>query len=475
MSSGRNLLLLFFALLSLTVSAQYPGALNTDNAFREPLVDVLHTVEKRFGVTLKYPEELVKDRWVTYAGWRFRGGDVEKTLTNILSSLDLAYTPAGDKTYKIKAYEYSRWKPEDGKNQLSYLASLYHDSTSWNIRKKELRACMYEALGLSPLPPKPASKPIITGKRVMNGYTVENIAIETLPGLYICGSLYRPLKAKGKLPVVLNPDGHFANGRYRPDSQYRCAMLARMGALAFSYDLFAWGESLLQFRSEDHRRSLAMSVQALNSMRILDYLLSLKEADPKRVAITGGSGGGSQTMLITALDDRITASVPVVMLSCYFSGGCPCESGTGVHLCGGGTDNPEMAAMAAPRPQLVISDGKDWSDHVPEIEYPYLQNMYGYFGHKDNVQNVHLPNEGHDYGISKRLAMYSFLAQHLNLDIRRIQDVSGKIDESAVTIEPEAAMYVFGDKGERLPANALKNFGELEKVFAAATSKPQPK
>lgn len=470
MSSGRNLLLwlLISLCLPFALQAQHPDALNTDNAFREPLADVLHLVEKQFGVTLKYPEDLVKDRWVTYARWRFRGGDVEKTLTNILASLDLSYTPAGEKTYKIKAFEYSRWKPEDGKNQLNYLASLYHDSASWNTRKRELRACMYNALGLSPLPAKPDSKPIVTKRRVMNGYTIENIAIETLPGLYICGSLYRPLKQKGKAPVVLNPDGHFANGRYRADSQYRCAMLARMGALAFSYDLFAWGESLLQFKTEDHRRSLAMSVQALNSIRILDYLLSLKDADPTRVGITGGSGGGSQTMLITALDDRITVSVPVVMLSCYFSGGCPCESGTSVHLCGGGTDNPEIAAMAAPRPQLIISDGKDWSDHVPEIEYPYLQNMYGYFGQRPAVENVHLANEGHDYGVSKRLAMYNFMAKHLDLDLKKIQDATGKVDESTCTIESEAAMYVFGDKGERLPVNALKNFESLEKVFTTA-------
>nr|GFC29982.1 hypothetical protein [Tanacetum cinerariifolium] len=117
-----------------------------------------------------------------------------------------------------------------------------------------------------------------------------------------CGS-----KAKGKIPVIISPDGHFGDGRYRADAQLRCATLARMGAMVYSYDLFAWGESLLQFKGEDHRRSLAMTVQALNGERALDYLLSLKDADKTRVAITGGSGGGSQTMLLTALDDRIKA------------------------------------------------------------------------------------------------------------------------------------------------------------------------
>jgi hypothetical protein len=234
-----------------------------------------------------------------------------------------------------------------------------------------------------------------------------------------------------------------------------------------SYDLFAWGESLLQFKPEDHRRSLAMTIQALGSIRILDYLLSLKEADTSRVAISGGSGGGSQTMLITALDDRIKLSAPVVMVSSWHSGGCPCESGMPVHLCGGGTNNVEMAAMAAPRPLLVVSDGKDWTAHVPEVAFPYLKKMYGYYGKQDMVENVHLPGEGHDYGINKRIALYEFVAKHFHLDINKIKDASGKIDESKVTIEPQTALYVFGDHGEKLPANAIHGFEQLQKMFEA--------
>lgn len=258
--------------------------------------------------------------------------------------------------------------------------------------------------------------------------------------------------------MILNPDGHWEKQRYRPDCQYRCATLARMGAITFSYDLFAWGESLLQFKTEDHRRSLAMTVQVLGSFRILDYLLSLKEADHSRVAITGGSGGGSHTVLMTALDDRIKVSAPVVSLSSYFYGGCPCESGMPIHQCGERTDNVEIAAMAAPRPQLVVSDGKDWTDRMPEHDFPYLQKMYGYYGKTAQVENVHLPEEGHDFGISKRKAVYQFMTKYLGLD-------AGKIDESKCTIEPETALYVFGEKGERLPANAIKGFAALEALF----------
>ncbi|MEJ7739660.1 MAG: hypothetical protein WKF97_19720 [Chitinophagaceae bacterium] len=119
----------------------------------------------------------------------------------------------------------------------------------------------------------------------------------------------------------------------------------------------------------------------------------------------------------------------------------------GVHLCGGGTNNPEIAAMAAPRPQLAISDGKDWTQHVPVNEYPYLQRMYNFYGKQERVKNVHLPDEGHDYGLSKRVAMYSFMALHLGLNLGAVKNKEGNIDESTCTIEEEPAMYVFGKNG----------------------------
>lgn len=456
-------LLKIILIACLVLGQSYSFAQTSDDAFTKPLKEVISEIEARHSIKIRYPEDLVKGKEVTYAGWRFRP-DVEQSLTNILSSQDITFTKEGTNKYKLQAFQYHLKTPEEGKQQLDYLATLYGDVPTWEKRKAELKTCMWDALKLSQLPAQPKSKPIITNKRTFDGYTVENVAIETLPGLFVAGSLYMPLNVNGLLPVILNPDGHFGDGRYRADCQYRCAMQARMGAIAFSYDLFAWGESALQFKPEDHRRSLAMTIQANNSIRILDWLLSFKNADPKRVAISGGSGGGSQTMLMTALDDRITLSVPVVMLSSYHSGGCPCESGMGVHLCGNGTNNVEIAAMAAPRPQLVITDGKDWTQHVPETEYPFLQKIYGFYGKTNILKNVHLAQEGHDYGTNKRLALYDFLAQNFNLNLKNVQGQSGAIDESKCTIEKYPAMYVFGEKGERLPAHAIRSFEELEKV-----------
>jgi dienelactone hydrolase len=257
---------------------------------------------------------------------------------------------------------------------------------------------------------------------------------------------------------MLNPNGHFGDGRYRADQQLRCAAQARMGIIAADWDLFAWGESVLQFDGSLHRLSAANTIQTLNAIRVLDYLLSLKEADPGRVGITGGSGGGSLTMMLAAIDDRITLSVPTVMLSSFFSGGCPCESGMPAHLCGGGTNNVEIAAMFAPKPQLILSDGKDWTSAVPELEYPFLRRTYSFYGAEHHLENDHFADEGHDYGISKRQSLYRFLAHHFGLDLQQA-------DEAKITIEKESQMYAFGERGERLPAHAIRGKEALNRVL----------
>lgn len=461
-----GILIVCLMLLFYTAGAQQ----TTDGLYKKSLKEVLDEIQDRYHVKIKYTDAQVQDKWVNYAEWRFRP-DVDATLVNVLTPLDLNVNKEGPGKYKLKEYEYFRWAVTDGWKELDRIASLYHDKASWEQRKVLLKPQLYKVLELWPLPAKPASKPIITPKRIFDGYTVENIAIEILPGLYINGSLYKPSKIKGKIPVVLSPDGHWEHQRYRADCQLRCATLARMGVMAYSYDLFAWGESLLQFKFDDHRRSLAQTIQTLGGIRILDYVLSLKETDPQRIGISGGSGGGSHTVLMTALDDRIKLSAPVVSVSSYFYGGCPCESGMPVHQCGGGTDNVELAAMAAPRPQLLISDGQDWTANMPEHDFPYLKKMYGYYGAEGLVENVHLPTEEHDFGPSKRIPLYRFIAKNFHVDIKAIEDKSGNIDESKVTIEKEPAMYVFGEKGEKLPAGAIKGFDQLEKVFASATKK----
>ena len=458
-------LILILVVSVLTIKAQLPS-----DVYRKPLKEVLTDIEKRYKIKLQYSESLVKDVAVLYPTWRYRI-DTEATLTNILMPLDMIFQKTGENIYQVSKYTYYQRPSEEGRKHLDKLLSGYPNVQLWEARKAELRKCFLEQLGLTPMPEKTPLNPVYTPIRKFDGYTVENVGIETLPGLYLCGSLYRPAKGKGPFPAVLSPHGHFNStdlneyGRYRPDQQFRCAMLARMGAVVFSYEMFAYGESLLQVDKADHKTALAPTIQTLNSIRVIDFLTSLPYVDSKKIGVTGESGGGTQTFLLTALDDRITVSVPVVMVSSYFFGGCACESGLPIHSCTDlMTNNAEIAAMASPRPLLVISDGSDWTANVPVIEFPYLKKVYELYGKPENVENVHLAAEGHDYGVSKRMAMYGFMAKHLGLNINAVKDKTGKVNESGVTIEKYEAQLVFGTEG-KLPATALKGAESIRKVL----------
>ncbi|GGF06854.1 acetylxylan esterase [Flavobacterium limi] len=455
----------FTLLISIFTLTLAKAQCTSDTNFRKPVSETLQKIGTIFNVTINDDRGLLKGKELDYADWRIEPGNLPISLTNILAPFELMYFKQPDGTYIIRKYENHKVSVDKGKERLDYLTTLYANTADWEARKREIKTCMITSFGLDKAPPMPKSKPILTPKRIYKDYSVENIALEILPGVYTTGSIYKPYPFNKKSAVILTPDGHFGDGRYRKDEQYRCAIMAKMGAVVVSYDLFAWGESLLQFPTETHRNSIASTVQVLSGIRLLDYLSTQKNVDMARVGVTGGSGGGSHTMFLGALDDRIKVTAPVVMVSSHFSGGCPCESGRGIHLCGNGTNNAEISAMMAPKPQLIVSDGKDWTLAVPELEFPFIQRTYELYGKKDLVENAHFPTEGHDFGVSKRMALYPFMAKYLGLDLKKVQNEKGEIDESACVIEPYDKLYVFGNKAENLPKNALKDIDKLYEMF----------
>jgi len=349
------------------------------------------------------------------------------------------------------------WTEAEGKAFLEKMRKTYTTAEAWKKRAKQIRAQIRIGSGLAKYPKKCPLNPVIGEKRVYDGYQVQNIAFESLPGVYVTGSLYTPTNAKGKLPGILSPHGHWNGpgnvGRYRPDAQKRFAAMARMGAMVFGYDMVGYGQ-LAEF-GWVHEHADALKLQLWNSIRGIDFLISMG-ADPKKIAITGASGGGTQTFLLTAIDDRIAVSVPVVQVSAYFFGGCVCESGMPIHRTADfQTNNVEIAACAAPRPLMLISDGGDWTKNNPDVEYPHIKYIYGLLVKADMVENAHFANEQHGYDYSKRAAAYPFLAKHLVLDLSKAMNPDGTLNETGIVMEDQRALYPF-DEQHPFPTSAIR-------------------
>ncbi|SHF98952.1 Acetyl xylan esterase (AXE1) [Mariniphaga anaerophila] len=351
---------------------------------------------------------------------------------------------------------------DQAREVINNLKAEYTTKEEWQKRAEVIKSGILEGVGLVPFPEKTLLKPRYSDERKYEGYSVKNVAIESLPGVFVTGSLYLPEKKSGKVPGILSTHGHWPKpedyGRFRDDAQIRCAALAKMGAVVFAYDMVGYGE--MAEWGWKHRHPLALKQQLWNSIRALDFLLSLENIDPERVAITGASGGATQAFFLTAVDNRIKVAVPVVQVSAHFFGGCVCESGMPVHKSDKHqTNNVEIAALAAPRPMLLVSDGADWTKNTPEVEFPHIQYIYELMGKKERVENVHLPDEGHGYEFPKRKAVYPFLAKYLDLDLEAITDKNGEIAEAGIVIEPYEKLKAFSVANPRPGYAVLTNDG----------------
>src|SRR6185369_12129438 len=146
--------------------------------------------------------------------------------------------------------------------------------------------------------------PVVRNRRPHDGYTVENVAFESIPGYLVTGNLYRPYPAHAPSPAVLTTHGHGrgitrpedydAHARFSPGVQARSATLARMGAVVLAVDMFGYGDSIQLVGQKAHKQPLALTLQVWNAMRAVDFLSSLEDVDPKRIAVTGESGGATQ-------------------------------------------------------------------------------------------------------------------------------------------------------------------------------------
>jgi dienelactone hydrolase len=331
-----------------------------------------------------------------------------------------------------------------------YVFTPYVDADAWRARARFLREQILVSAGLWPMPEKGPLNPRLFGRIVRDDYSVEKVYFESHPGFYVTGNLYRPVGKTGPFPGVLSPHGHWAYGRLENGADgsipARCISLARQGYVVFSYDMVGYNDS----RQVDHRLldpRLAqwgigsLSLHLWNSIRSVDFLLSLPDVDQALLACTGASGGGTQTFLLTAVDDRIRVSAPVNMISHYMQGGDVCENAPSLRL---DTSNMEIGALMAPRPMLMVSAAGDWTRDTPRIEFPAIQSVYALLGAKDAVSTVQFIAD-HNYNRDSREAVYAWFGRW----------VLGKTD---------GALFEEQEYDVPLPADLLVFFGrELPK------------
>lgn len=336
---------------------------------------------------------------------------------------------------------------------------LIKGSEFWDKTKQELTDH-----GLSNWP----LNPIISLQVTTADYEIYGVRFESTPGFYVTGNLYVPKNLSAPLPGIVVPHGHFGKwggyARLLEENQILCAQLARMGGVVFTYDMIGWGDA----QQLDHPDSYGwfggankkfkngtpnnlLALQFWNNIRSLDFLVSLTQAqfsetdsdkrkssedalvDSSRIGVTGASGGATQSLYLAAADPRVSTASLVVMITAGFTGDDYCEDGMPVRKVPWWPDdyavgqfmrnsnNTEIAATLAPKPVLVISDGDDWTKNFPNDDYPYMKKVWNLFEGadcekcSDRAINVHLKNEGHDYGPSKRMATYRFLNIGLNL------------------------------------------------------------
>lgn len=325
----------------------------------------------------------------------------------------------------------------------------------WAKRAERVRRQLLVANGLWPMPTKTPANAVIHGPVDRDGYTVEKVYLESFPGHFVTGNLYRPKGRSGRLPGVLCPHGHWPNGRFyeasekdlrrqivegaerfarggRSPLQARCVQLARMGCVVFHYDMVGFADSVQLGHGARMRPEMCtaenwgfaspqaelwlqnpMGLQTYNSIRALDWFSELPDVDPKRIAVTGASGGGTQTFILCAVDPRPALAIPVVMVSTAMQGGCTCENACYLRV---GTGNIEIAALIAPRPLGLIA-ADDWTKEIATKGLPELKQLYKMLGVEPLVMAKPLLHFPHNYNYVSRAVMYAWVNKYFGLGL----------------------------------------------------------
>ena len=348
-----------------------------------------------------------------------------------------------------------------------YAMSAY-TRAEWESRAAFLRKQILFSAGLLPLPEKTPLNPRSGEPVVHDDYSVSAVLLETYPGFFLGGNLYRPAGKPGPFPAVVSPHGHWPYGRFE-NSEFnsvpaRAVNLARQGYVVFAYDMVGWNDT----RQAPHgfagpREHLwligTLGLQLWNSIRVVDYLASLPDVDAGRIGVTGASGGATQGFLLAAVDDRVGYSAPVNMVSFLMQGGSPCENAPLLRI---DTHNVELAAVFAPKPQLLVSATGDWTVNTPAEEFPAVQGIYRLLDAEANVETRQFDSP-HNYHRGSREAVYGFFGRHILGDA----DAERFVERGHSPEQLGSLLYLWG---RTLPEGAVDLSGLVRQRIAAAAA-----
>lgn len=322
----------------------------------------------------------------------------------------------------------------------------------WQKKQASVRQKLWDILG--PFPEKTPLNAKITSNVKKDGYKVENVIYESLPGYYVTASIFIPDKVKKLAPAILFCSGH-SHGAYRLESyQLPLLNLVKKGFIVLAIDPAGQGErlqyldpvrgeSVIGSSTKEHSYpsvQVFLTAKSIaryflwDGIRGIDYLVSRKEVDPTRIGVHGLSGGGTQTAYISAMDERVTASAPAGYITSYRrlleSDGVQDGEQNLYHETFSGIDHADFIEVRAPKPTLIMATTRDFFSIQGSREtYSELKRVYSIFGKPENIE-ITEDDYGHGYTKKNREAMYAFFQKHL-------RQQGSPLEEEVVFTTPE--------------------------------------
>lgn len=321
-------------------------------------------------------------------------------------------------------YQVLGYPPDDERFRLTrhtdtiYPITRFTSQEAVDLRREELVFNLRMSAGLYPWPQKTPLNIKRENVGTFDGYSVQKIMFETIPGFWSTGNLFLPHPLPDKAPAIFNVIGHWEEQRLTRtetgDYPQQLANFAKMGFICLVTDMIGMVDS----RQISHKYggkekelwlSNGLGIMLWNNIRALDVLCSIPQVDVNNIGMTGASGGGSQTLFLSLLDHRVKAIAPINMISLHMQGGCQCENAPCLRR---NTDNAEMCAMLAPRPLFLAGADGDWTKNLESAELPAVMEAYRQY-HAEDMVSYFYQSAPHQYNKKTRHHVYTFFAKHL--------------------------------------------------------------